>query len=157
MFVEAMAVKVCGLRAVTNLNDGRSQIAHIVALSMCVHIERYASIDINCDLCWYGVHSVEREGQGCIEVRRNLHTKIGIPKHSGDRVTRRLQVCRRHPWHVWMHYCDQFKDHTLAVEDVEYLVKRNAAEFEWSQDEHPAQIDSEKPIYSTFWCDSPGR
>jgi hypothetical protein len=46
---------------------------------------------------------------------------------------------------------DQFAHHTLAIADVQYLVKRNAAEFSWIEAEHPAKMDSDKPIYSSFW------
>ena len=38
-----------------------------------------------------------------------------------------------------------------AVQDVEYLTKKNSSEHGRSLEEHPPQMDEEKPEYSMFW------
>ena len=44
-----------------------------------------------------------------------------------------------------------FNSTRQAIVDVEYLVAKNAEEFEWSPEEFPAKIDTVKPEYSRYW------
>ena len=44
-----------------------------------------------------------------------------------------------------------FKKVEDAVTDAEYLMKKNMIQFGWSLEDHPPEMDEEKPEYSRFW------
>ena len=44
-----------------------------------------------------------------------------------------------------------FKSVTEAVEDAEYLVKKNMEAHGWTEEEHPPLLDEVKPEYSKYW------
>ena len=44
-----------------------------------------------------------------------------------------------------------FKSVSDAVSDVNYLVKKNMDANGWTEEDHPPQLDEEKPEYSKFW------
>ena len=44
-----------------------------------------------------------------------------------------------------------FKSVTEAVQDAEYLVKKNMEAHGWTEEEHPPLRDEEKPQYSKLW------
>ena len=44
-----------------------------------------------------------------------------------------------------------FKSVTEAVQDAEYLVKKNMEAHGWTEEEHPPVRDYEKPLYSKLW------
>ena len=45
----------------------------------------------------------------------------------------------------------EFKSIEAAMEDVEYIVKKNQEEFGWTDAEYPPRHDAEKPAYSKFF------
>jgi hypothetical protein len=52
----------------------------------------------------------------------------------------------------------EFPSFDEALEDVKYLVAKNAQQEGWTEAEHPAQMDADKPQYSRFWfCKSGGK
>ena len=44
-----------------------------------------------------------------------------------------------------------FKSVTEAIQDAEYLVKKNMEANGWTEDEHPPLLDEVKPEYSRYW------
>ena len=44
----------------------------------------------------------------------------------------------------------EFPDISEALKDVEHLVAKNQMEFDWTEDEHPRQIDDANPKYNKY-------